>query len=530
MSKLPPRARSCFAAFLAGNGPPGKHGGISAQNFLASMPPLCHDAGMRLLLAFLFITATLSAAEPRLPNVVIILADDLGYADLGCFGAEKIKTPNIDRMAAEGMKFTSFYVAQAVCSASRAALMTGCYANRVGMQGALNHTSKEGIHPDELLLPEMCKAAGYATGAFGKWHLGTYPMFNPLHNGFDEFLGIPYSNDNSKFHPSLAKEMPPLPFYDGLKVIETDPDQSQFTRRFTERATSFIERHKSKPFFLYLPHVMPHVPIFASEAFRGKSDAGLYGDVVQELDWSVGQILDAIQRCGIERSTLVIFFSDNGPFLSYGNHAGSAKPLREGKLTTFEGGVRSPLIARWPGRVPVGQVSDEPVMEIDLLPTIVDLIGAKLPERKIDGLSILPLLKGKAGVKSPHEALVFYGGDELQAIRINEWKLHFPHPYITVNGEPGHDGKPARFGQMKPKSITQSGIAGIASRHGYRVESICLSLFNLKDDPGETRDVAKEHPKVVERLKKLAEQTRKELGDALQGTKGTENRPLGMAP
>lgn len=485
---------------------------------------------MRLLLALFLTTLTLAAADQRPPNVVIILLDDLGYSDLGCFGADKIKTPNMDRMAAEGTKFTSFYVAQAVCSASRASLMTGCYANRVGMQGALNHTSKEGIHPDEWLLPEMCKARGYATAAFGKWHLGTDLLFNPLHNGFDEFLGIPYSNDNSKYHPSLAQQMPPLPFYDGLKVIETDPDQSQFTQRFTAGATSFIERNKDHPFFLYVPHVMPHVPIFASDAFRGKSAAGLYGDVVQEIDWSVGQILDTIKRCGIDNETLVILFSDNGPFLSYGNHAGSAKPLREGKLTSFEGGVRSPFIARWPGRVPAAKVCDEPVMEIDLLPTIAGLIGGKLSERKIDGKNILALLEGKPGVKSPHEALVFYSGDELQAIRSGQWKLHFPHPYITVDGEPGRDGKPARFGQMKPKSITQSGVAGIASRHGYRVENIGLSLFNMKDDPGETHDVAQENPEIVEHLKKLAEPTRKELGDALQQIQGTENRPLGMAP
>ncbi|MGV3658608.1 MAG: sulfatase [Prosthecobacter sp.] len=484
---------------------------------------------MRLLFALLLATSTASAAE-RAPNVILILADDLGYADLGCFGAEKIKTPNIDRLAAEGTKFTSFYVAQAVCSASRAALMTGCYANRVGMQGALNHTSKEGIHPEELLLPELCKTAGYATAAFGKWHLGTYPAFNPLRHGFDEFLGIPYSNDNSKFHPSLAGEMPPLPFYDGLKVIETDPDQSQFTRRFTDRAVSFIERNKGRPFFLYLPHVMPHVPIFASEAFRGKSAAGLYGDVVEELDGSVGEVLDTIQRCGIERDTLVIFFSDNGPFLSYGNHAGTAKPLREGKLTTFEGGVRVPFIARWPGRVPKGGVCGEPVMEIDLLPTLAGLIGAKPPEKKIDGLDILPLLEGQEGAKSPHEALVFYGGDELQAVRSGEWKLHFPHPYITVDGEPGRDGKPAQYGKMKPKAITQSGIGGIASRHGYRVEQTGLVLYDLRNDPGETQDVAKDHPEVVERLKRLAEPVRKELGDALTKVKGTENRPLGMAP
>ena len=485
---------------------------------------------MRLLFALLLLALPLAAADQRPPNVVLILLDDLGYSDLGCFGAEKIKTPHIDRMAAEGTRFTSFYVAQAVCSASRAALMTGCYANRVGMQGALNHTSKEGIHPDEQLLPELLKTRGYATAAFGKWHLGTDLLFNPLHNGFDEFLGIPYSNDNSKFHPSLASVMPPLPFYDGLKVIETDPDQSQFTQRFTAAATQFIEQHKDTPFFLYVPHVMPHVPIFASAAARGKSSAGLYGDVVQELDDSVGQILATLQRCGIDQNTLIILFSDNGPFLSYGNHAGSAKPLREGKLTTFEGGVRSPFIARWPGRVPAARVCDEPVMEIDLLPTLASLIGTPLPQRKIDGLNILPILEGKPGATSPHEALIFYGGDELQAVRSGPWKLHFPHPYITVDGEPGRDGKPARFGQMQPKSITQSGIAGIASRHGYRVENIGLSLFNLQDDPGETHDVAHDHPDIVERLKKLAEPTRQQLGDALQKIQGTENRPLGLAP
>ena len=470
-----------------------------------------------------------AAADTPPPNVVLILADDLGYADLGCYGAPQIKTPHIDRLAAEGARFTSFYVAQAVCSASRAALMTGCYANRVGMQGALNHTSKEGIHPQEELLPELCQRAGYKTAAFGKWHLGTYPDFNPLRHGFDQFWGIPYSNDNSKFHPSLAQEMPPLPFYDGLKVIETDPDQSQFTRRFTEGAVSFIEKHKGSPFFLYLPHVMPHVPIFASEAFRGKSSAGLYGDVVEELDWSVGQVMEALRRNGLENNTLVLFFSDNGPFLSYGNHAGSAKPLREGKLTTFEGGVRSPFIVRWPGQVPAGTTCDEPVMEMDLLPTIARIAGANMPDRKIDGRDILPLFKGEPGAKTPHEALFFYGGDELQAVRSGKWKLHFPHPYITVDGEPGRDGKPAQFGKMKPKAITQSGIAGIASRHGYRVEQIGLALYDLRRDPGETTNVADAHPDIVARLQKLAEPMRAELGDALQHVKGAGTRPLGVA-
>ncbi len=479
--------------------------------------------------AFFALLALASPLFSRQPNVVLILADDLGYADLGCFGAEKIQTPHLDRLAGQGMKFTSFYVSQAVCSASRASLMTGCYANRVGMQGALNHTSQEGIHPDEWLLPEMLKAQGYATAAFGKWHLGTRMLFHPLNHGFDEFLGIPYSNDNSKFHPSLASEMPPLPLYDGLKIIETDPDQSRFTERFTQRAVAFIEKQKEKPFFLYVPHVMPHVPIFASDKFRGQSAAGLYGDVVQELDDSVGQILAAIQRCGIADDTLVIFFSDNGPFLSYGNHAGSAKPLREGKLTSFEGGVRVPFIASWPGHIPAGRVCDEAIMETDLMPTLAALCGGKLGDKKIDGQNITALLEGKAEAKSPHEALVFWSGDELQAIRSGPWKLHFAHSYISVDGPPGKDGKPARFGQMKPAAITSSGISGIATRHGYSVQNIPQSLYNLQDDPGETKDLSAAHPDILKRLQSLAAPARQDLGDALTQTKATGARAIGRS-
>lgn len=476
---------------------------------------------LRAALAILTLASTVFA---RQPNVVLILADDLGYADLGCFGSSTIQTPHLDKLASEGVKGTSFYVSQAVCSASRASLMTGCYANRVGMQGALNHTSREGLNPSEWTLPEMLKDKGYATAAFGKWHLGTRMMFHPMKNGFDEFLGIPYSNDNTKYHPSLAKEMPPLPLYDGLKVVETDPDQSLFTQRFTERAVAFIERHKAEPFFLYVPHVMPHVPIFASEKWRGKSGAGLYADVVQELDDSVGQIVDAVSRCGLGKDTLILFFSDNGPFLSYGNHAGSAKPLREGKLTSFEGGVRVPFIARWTGRLPAGLECAEPMMEIDLLPTLAALVDGKTSEKKIDGQNILPVLEGGA---SPHEALFFYSGDELQAVRSGSWKLHFTHPYISVDGEPGRDGKPARFGQMKPKSITQSGIDGIATRHGYVVKQQKTALYDLSRDPGESEDVAAQHPEVVEKLQKLAAGMRGDLGDALTKTKATGARPVG---
>lgn len=468
------------------------------------------------------------AAETRPPHIVLIVADDLGYGDVGCFGSRTCVTPALDRMAGEGTRFTSFHVAQAVCSASRAAFMTGCYANRVGLFGALNHSSRTGINPDETLISEVCKARGYATAVFGKWHLGQPAMFNPLRHGFDEFLGIPYSNDNSKFHPSV-RNMPPLPMMDGERVVEEDPDQSQFTRRFTERAVAFVEKNRERPFFLYVPHVMPHVPIFASERFKGRTGAGLYADVVAELDWSVGEILAAINRCGLDGSTLVIFFSDNGPFLSYGNHAGSSGPLREGKLTTFEGGVRVPCIMRWAGVIPAGRECREPVMAIDLLPTICELIGGRFPTRKIDGRSIRSLMQGEPGAKSPHDALFFYAGDELQAVRMGRWKFHFGHRFITVDGEPGRDGKPAASGRLKPKSITESGLEGIASRHGYRVERIEASLFDLDDNVGEQRDVASRHPDVVKRIEELAAGMRRELGDSLTNMTGAAVRPAGKA-
>lgn len=488
---------------------------------------------MKYLLTFaaLLLTplAALHAAE-RLPNVILIVADDMGYADMSGQGARGFKTPHLDRMASEGTRFTSFYVAQAVCTASRAALLTGCYPNRVGLQGALNHTSRDGLHPDEWLLPEMFQERGYATAGFGKWHLGTRAKFHPVRNGFDEWLGIPYSNDNSKFHPSLAGEMPPLPLHDGEKVVETDPDQSRFTQRFTARAISFIERNAARPFFVYLPHVMPHVPIFASEKFKGRSQAGLYGDVMEELDASVGDILATLQRLKLDEQTLVIFMSDNGPFLSYGSHAGSAAPLREGKLTAFEGGVRVPCLVRWPGRVPSGRVSAEPFMAIDWLPTLTELVGGKASVKKTDGRSVKSLLLGESGARSPHEALFFYSGDELQAVRSGPWKLHFAHAYLTVAAEPGRDGKPSNWGQLAPKAITQSGVEGIASRHGYRVAQLELSLFNVVDDPGETRNLAAQNPDVVRRLSGLAQNIRRELGDTLQQTKGSEVRAAGVDP
>lgn len=479
---------------------------------------------LSLSLALLLHFAAFAADAKRLPNVVILYADDLGYGDLGCYGSKTIRTPHIDRLAQEGTRFTDFYVAQPVCTASRAALLTGCYSNRVSMFGALNHQSTVGLARSELLMPEMFKKLGYATAIFGKWHVGDRPPFRPLQRGFDEWLGLPYSNDNGPLHPTV-KTLPPLPMYDGDKVVETDPDQSQFTNRFTRRSIEFIQKNKDRPFFLYVPYVMPHVPIFASESYKGRSKHGLYTDVVEELDAGVGEILATLRKDGLDDNTLVIFASDNGPFLSYGNHAGSARPLREGKLTTWDGGVRVPGIVRWPGKVPAGRVCDTPVMTIDLLPTLAKLCGGELSKNVIDGKDIGPILFGEAGAKSPQEAYYFYAGDELHAIRVGDWKLHLPHEYLTVNGPPGVDGKPANFASMKPESMSMSGLKGIASRHGYRVEKTELALFNLREDIAESKNVADANPDVVQRMLALAEKAREELGDSLTGRKGKGVRP-----
>jgi len=479
-----------------------------------------------LLLFVAAVTPTVAAERP--PNVVLIVADDLGYGDVGCYGATDIRTPNLDRLAKEGTRFTSFCVAQPVCTASRAALMSGCYPNRIGLAGALNHTSTTGIHPDELLLPELYQAKGYATAHYGKWHLGTRPVFFPTRNGFDEWAGLPYSNDNGPLHP-VVRGIPALPFYENDTVAERDPDQSTFTKRFTDKAVGFIKANKAKPFFLYVPHVMPHVPIFASEKFKGKSRRGLYGDVVQELDWSVGEILAAIKNNNLDKETLILFISDNGPFLSYGSHAGSSGPYREGKLTAFEGGVRVPCLARWPGKVPAGRVSDELFTGLDLLPTFAKLVGAELPAKKIDGVDLSPLLlgvKGAAGRKS----FAYFSGVELHAVRSGKWKLHFAHEYLTVNGPPGTGGRPANFAKMEPKSITESGIRGIASRHGYKVAKLPPSLFDLTADPGEKTDVSADHPDIVKRLTTLGDEFRLDLGDPLTNTQGTGRRPVGTDP
>ncbi len=459
-------------------------------------------------LVFLIAILTTSVAAQRLPNIVIIFIDDMGYADIGPFGAKGYKTPNLDRMAKEGIRFTSFYVAQGVCSASRAALLTGTYPNRIGIHGALGPNAKHGISDNEVTIAEMLKTKGYATAIYGKWHLGHHPQFLPTRHGFDEYFGLPYSNDMWPNHPEAKPgTYPPLPLIENDKVIQLMPAQAQLTRQYTEHAVSFIERNKDKPFFLYVPHTMVHVPLFVGEKFNGSSQAGLYADIVQELDWSVGEILNTIKTQGLDKDTLVIFTSDNGPWLSYGEHAGSAGPLREGKGTAWDGGVREPFIARWPGRIPAGRTTREPAMTIDLLPTIAKLAKADLPPHKIDGLDIWPLLKGDAKAKNPHAAYFFYyNTNELQAIRSGKWKLVLPHTYRTLGDQPkAKDGIPVKYSNVK---------AG-------------LELYDLESDIGEKNNIAAKHPDVVQRLEALAEQAREDMGDSLTKRVGKGAREPG---
>ena len=446
-------------------------------------------------------------------NVVVVFTDDQGYGDVGCYGARGFDTPNLDRMAAEGVRFTDFYVAQPVCSASRAALLTGCYPNRIGIHGALGPESPTGIHSDEVTLAELCRSKGYATAIFGKWHLGRHESFLPTRHGFDEFYGIPYSNDMWPRHPESPGAWGDLPTIEGEEVVGFNTDQRRFTRDFTDRAVDFIERNASagRPFFLYVPHPMPHVPLHVLDENRGASEQGLYGDVIQEIDASVGRILAAVDENGLRESTLVIFTSDNGPWLSYGNHAGSTGPLREGKGTTFEGGVRVPGIWRLPGRIPAGSLCTEPVMTIDVLPTVARLIGADLPDHPIDGLDVWPLATGVPGAKSPHEAFFFYyHRNDLEAVRSGRWKLHFPHGFRSMKGQdPGADGIPGKYD------------------HSVKTD---LELYDLEADLGETTNVAARHPEVVERLQALAEGARAELGDRLEDRVGIGVREPGRLP
>ncbi|MBN1509618.1 MAG: sulfatase [Sedimentisphaerales bacterium] len=444
--------------------------------------------------------------EGRRPNFVIVFIDDMGYGDVGCFGARGYQTPNIDRMAAEGARFTDFYAASSVCTPSRAALLTGCYPQRIGLPNVLGPRAKIGIGDQEVTIAQMLKPLGYATACYGKWHLGDDPKFLPTHHGFDEYFGLPYSNDMWPRHPENPTGYPDLPLIEGDKVVQLNPDQTQLTTWYTEHAVQFIEKNRHTPFFLYLPHSMCHVPLFVSDKFKGRSQRGLFGDVVMELDWSVGRILATLKRLGIDRDTMVVFCSDNGPWLSYGDHAGSAGPLREGKGTTFDGGQREPTIMRWPGRIPAGRLCREPVSTMDLLPTIAHLTGARLPDHRIDGKDIWPLIAGEDGARSPHEAFFYYRGWALEAVRSGRWKLHLPHAYRTLAGRPG-------------------GTGGIPAK--YEQANIGVALFDLENDVGEQRNVASEHPDVVERLTQMAERMRQDLGDSASKMTGTGRRPPG---
>ena len=416
------------------------------------------------------------AANRATPNIVLIFIDDMGYADIGPFGNTEVKTPNLDRFAKEGMKFTSFY-ATPVCSMSRACLMTGCYNARVSMPGVLFPRDNVGLNPSEVTLAEIVKQKDYATCAIGKWHLGHHPEFMPLRQGFDRFFGLPYSND------MLAGRngMPPLPLYDNDQVIETEPEQSQLTKRYTEKAIEFIRQHQSKPFFVYLPHTMIHFPLAASADFLGKSRMGLIGDTIEEIDWSVGQIMSTLKELKLDDNTLVVFTSDNGPARR------AAPPFRGNKGTNLEGGVREPCMMRWPGKIPAGTTCNEIAGNIDILPTFAALVGAALPQdRVLDGRDITSLMYDPMSgpIRDTH---LYYSGLKLAAIRQGNWK-YFPS---SVGGNAGNN----------------------------KTNESKTALYDLSSDLGESNNLAEANPDVVAKL----EQELKARGEEIE----TNKRPVG---
>jgi arylsulfatase A len=448
---------------------------------------------MRTILLTLFGMWALHAAAVA-PNYVLIFCDDLGYGDLGCYGSTKNRTPRIDAMAKEGMRFTSFLSSSPVCTPSRASLLTGCYARRVGMHEdftghwVLIPRSRRGMHADEWTLPEILKAKGYATACIGKWHLGDQPPHLPTAHGFDEYYGIPYSNDMA----SARRGDPPLPLVQDTKVIEAPANQATLTKRYTREAIQFIERNKSKPFFLYLPHTFPHLPLFASKEFHGKSANGRYGDSVEEIDWSTGKILDALKQHGLDKNTLVIFTSDNG---SNGRNGGSNAPLSGAKGGTMEGGMRVPMIARWPGRIPAGGTCNELSSTMDFLPTFAALSGGLLSANKIDGRDITPLLAGTKGAASPYEVFYYYRRRQLQAVRWGDWKWHLPLANTFPNWTTANQKGRGRTGK----------------------------LVNLKTDLAEKVDVTAANPKVMAKMRELVVQTEATLGN--EDRQGKEQRP-----
>lgn len=421
------------------------------------------------------------------PNVVIIFLDDSGYGDFSPFGQQKIETPNVQKLADEGIMFRNFYVPQAICSASRSALMSGCYPGHTKVFGAHGPNAK-GLDPKFETMGEVFQKAGYKTAIFGKWHCGDQPETRPQNRGFDESCGLMYSNDMWKHHPENPEYWGkyPLQFWENGKVIIEDvdsSDQKYLTKWYTEHAVDFINRHKNEPFLLYVPHSMLHVPLFVSDDFEGISGVGLYGDVSMEIDWSVGQINDAIKKNGLEKNTIVIFSSDNGPWISYGNHAGTT-PFREAKGTSFDGGTRSATIIKFPEKLKGGISSERAMMTIDLLPTLSSLAGIKLDESKIDGKNVWDLISGKEGAKNPHEYYAFSTGKNFEAVMSGngKWKLHLPHNYRTMTEIKGHDGIPGK----------------------YKQAHIELSLFDMENDPFETTNVIDKYPEVAKQLEEFA--------------------------
>lgn len=420
----------------------------------------------------------------------------------------------------QGMRFTNFYAAQPVCSASRAGLLTGCYPNRISMPAVLFPFHKIGLNPKELTMAEMLKKQGYATACFGKWHLGWQKEFLPLQHGFDEYVGLPYSNDMWPYNNVTGERLeesewradfPELPLLKGNEIIEnisSMKDQDKLTTLYTDKAVDFINRNAENPFFLYIPHTMGHIPLGVSDKFRGKSEQGLYGDVMMEIDWSVGEIIKSLEKNNIADNTIVIFTTDNGPWLSYGNHAGSAGGLREGKTTSWDGGQRVPFIIKWPDGIKGGTVCNKLACAIDLLPTLAAITDAQLSDNKIDGVDISSLLNGDFESTPRETILYYYGKNNLNAVRKGNWKLVLPHTYKSYNEKSGNDGY-----------------------QGKRIEMVVEKpeLYNMMRDPGERYNVIDNYPEIVKELMVVVEQARNELGDTNIGKeKGIENREIGQ--
>ena len=453
------------------------------------------------------------------PNIVLIFMDDLGYGDIMQFGSINYETPNLNKLVKEGMLFTNFYSVQAVCSASRAALLTGSYPNRIGISGALMPYSTTGLNENEITIAELLKEKGYATSIFGKWHLGFQEKFLPLNHGFDTFLGIPYSNDmwpvdfdgnqisdSSDWRKKSYPQLPLIENFNKIDEIRTLEDQARLTTLFTERSVEFINNNKDNPFFLYVPHPMPHVPIAVSNKFNGKSTQGLYGDLMMEIDWSVGEIVKAVKQNNLEENTLVIFTSDNGPWLNFGNHAGSTGGLREGKGTSFEGGQRVPTIMKWPKVISAGSISNNIAATIDVFPTIANIVSSELPKHKIDGVDISSILEGRRDSNPRDHLYYYYGKNNLEAVRKDNWKLVFPHESRSYkNVLPKNDGHPGPYSKFTAE----------------------YALYNLRRDPGEEYNVKELYPEIVKELEDLAEIARNDLGDDLNNRIGNNIRESG---